>query len=192
MEALRTKIEEISAISDRSWTAFTALLSPKQVPKGGIFCREGDLAREAAFIKEGVMRAFFRDAEGAEYNKTFFCEGNLACSLASVLSGQPSYLTFEALSPVSLLVFNYQEFQGLFAQHRDLESLLRKLLEQKWVVEKEQREIRLVTTKATERYLHFQKEYPGLENRIPQYHIASYLGISPTQLSRIRRKLMES
>jgi hypothetical protein len=68
-----------------------------------------------------------------------------------------------------------------------LERFARKLAESYFVL-KEKREIELVLLEAGERYLIFQKEFPGLENRIPQYHIASYLGITPTQLSRIRAK----
>jgi CRP-like cAMP-binding protein len=75
----------------------------------------------------------------------------------------------------------------LYDQFEGLERIARKLAENYFMV-KEQREIELVLLDASQRYRLFQQEYPGLENRIPQYHIASYLGITPTQLSRIRAK----
>lgn len=191
MDLLRKRIEQLFPLSDSAWEAFSQLLEGRKLAKGGYFCREGDFAREAALVKSGVMRAFFRDQEGNEYNKTFFAEGSLACSFASVLSQKASYLNFQALTDLDLLVFDYPRFAELFHQHRELESFIRRLLETKWVVAKEQREIRLVTTDATQRYLFFRQEYPGLENRIPQYHVASHLGITPIQLSRIRKKLKE-
>lgn len=75
--------------------------------------------------------------------------------------------------------------------NQDIERLARKLAEL-FFVQKEQREIDIVLLDADKRYLLFQKEFPGLENMIPQYHIASYLGITPTQLSRIRKKIVKS
>jgi CRP-like cAMP-binding protein len=84
-----------------------------------------------------------------------------------------------------LLVATYQEITKLYDQHPQVERLARILAEQ-FFVRKEKREIELVTLEAKERYAIFQQEHPQLEQLIPQYHIASYLGVSPTQLSRIR------
>jgi hypothetical protein len=82
-------------------------------------------------------------------------------------------------------VAEYQKITALFEQYRKVERLARILAEQ-FFVRKEKREIELVTLEAKDRYAIFQKEHPQLEQLIPQYHIASYLGVSPTQLSRIR------
>jgi hypothetical protein len=82
-------------------------------------------------------------------------------------------------------VAEYQKITALFEQYRKVERLARILAEQ-FFVRKEKREIELVTLEAKDRYVIFQEEHPQLEQLIPQYHIASYLGISPTQLSRIR------
>ena len=116
-------------------------------------------------------------------------ENSFATSLASVLQKAESYLNFQALTDCKMLVADFYDIEALYDKHRCVESLIRIVLQNDWVIKKEQRELRLVLNSAEERYHYFQKEYPGLENRIPQYHIASHLGITPIQLSRIRADL---
>ncbi len=83
---------------------------------------------------------------------------------------------------------SYQELVALYDSLPRVERLSRILLAESYFIQKEQREIDLVMKDATEQYALFQKAFPQLENRTPQYHISSYLGITPTQLSRIRAK----
>jgi len=87
-------------------------------------------------------------------------------------------------------VANFEEFSRLYLSCPDLERAAR-ILAERFFVQKEQREIELVVLDADQRYRLFQQQFPQLENQITQYHIASYLGITPTQLSRIRRKLAQ-
>lgn len=168
---------------------FRELFHPAELSKGDYFVQEGDRNDQVAFILEGALRAYYLDKNGTFYNKTFFVENTFAASLASILQHIPSYLNFDALLDTRMLVANYYRIEALFPQHRCLETGVRKLIEYEWVIKKEQRELRLVLNNATERYLYFREEYPGLENKIPQYHIASHLGITPIQLSRIRAKI---
>ena len=174
-------------LTEEAWQDMKDLFSYADLPKGEYLVKEGEYTHSLAFVLEGVLRAVYLDKEGNYYNKTFFMENALAVSLASVLQRVPSALSFEALVKTRILVANYYEVSSLFDKHPCVERLVRKFLEYKWI-KKEQREIRLVLNDATENYAFFQQEYPGLENRIPQYHIASHLGITPIQLSRIRAK----
>jgi len=84
-----------------------------------------------------------------------------------------------------LLVSDYKKFERLYDTHPRLERMAR-IVAERFFVTKEKREIELATLEAKDRYLIFQEEHPGLEQLIPQYHIASFLGVSATQLSRIR------
>ena len=138
---------------------------------------------------DGALRAYYLDKDGVYYNKTFFIENSFAASLASILQNIPSFLFFDALVDTKVLKASYYKITALFHKHRCLETTVRKIIEYEWVIKKEQRELRLVLNDATERYRYFQQEYPGLESKIPQYHIASHLGITPIQLSRIRARL---
>ena len=188
-DQLKTVISQIINLTDAAWNDFINLFSYQSLRKNDYFVQEGQKINKLAFVGKGVLRAFYRTKEGVDYNKTFFVDNSFAISYAAVLQKSNSYLYFQALTDCDLLVCNYYDFALLFDKHRDLERLVRIVIELEWVIKKEQRELRLVLTDAEERYKYFQNEYPGLENLIPQYHIASHLGITPIQLSRIRAKL---
>ncbi len=168
---------------------FKELFTPRRLKKGEYFVKIGKRTSEAAFILSGVMRTFYLTSDGVEYNKTFFVENTFAISYAAVLQRSESYLAFQALTDCDILVADYYKIEELFKRHRCVETFIRVIIQNEWVIKKEQRELRLVLNSAEERYLYFKQEYPGLENRIPQYHIASHLGITPIQLSRIRAKM---
>lgn len=106
---------------------------------------------------------------------------------SSLVTQLPNTINQQALTDCVILIGNYKKLIDLLDHHQDLERLLRKIAERYFVV-KEKREVEIVLLEANKRYAIFQNEYPDLEQVIPQYHIASYLGITPTQLSRIRAK----
>ena len=190
METLRQKLELISPFTDEAWKDWSSLFSVQEISKGEYLLREGEIAKYCYMLTEGVVRVFYSN-DGNEYNKTFFIAGTFPTPLTALLSGAPSQLSYEALTPSTVIRFGYQELRGLFEKHRCLETFLLKVLEQEWI-KKERHDIRMVTNDATTNYMTFREEYPGLEQLIPQYHIASYLGITPIQLSRIRAQLLKS
>lgn len=141
-------------------------------------------------LVDGVVRVFYNN-EGNEYNKTFFIPGMFPTPLTALISKAPAALSFQALVQSTIIRFSYNQFRELFDKHRCLETFLLSVMEQEWI-KKERHDIQMVTNNATTNYLIFRKDYPGLENLISQYHIASYLGITPIQLSRIRAQLTKS
>ncbi len=155
--------------------------------KKSYFARSGDFPNQVALVESGVLRAFFRNDQGEEYNKTFFTAGNMLGAYSALVSGQQNQINLQCLTDCKLWVADYQQLTALYEEHHLVERLARLLAEQFFVL-KEKREIELVTLDASARYEIFQKEHPGLEQQIPLYHIASYLGVSATQLSRIRAK----
>ena len=192
LKNLKNVVTAVFPFTDEAWIDFSSLFKYQKIKRGEYFCREGEFPENAAFVCNGVLRAFYRTEEGVEYNKTFFVENSFPVSLAAVLQRSKSYLNFQTLEDCELLVVNYHKIEELYEKHRCIETFVRKILEFEWVLKKEQRELRLVLNNAEQRYLFFQQEYPGLENRIPQYHIASHLGVTPIQLSRIRAKIAKS
>lgn len=170
---------------------FLSLFKLEELRKGEYLVEEGVFTSKVAFILSGVMRTFFRNEDGVEYNKTFFMEYSFASPIAAILQRTDSHLSFQALEDCKLLTADFYDIESMYKKHRSIESLVRIILQNDWVIKKEQREIRLVLNNAEERYQYFKNEYPGLENRIPQYHIASHLGITPIQLSRIRAKMVK-
>lgn len=188
-EILKSVINHFSPLTEEAWKDMSELFSHAELKKGEYLVEEGSLTSDTAFILEGVMRAFYRTPDGVEYNKTFFMENSFALSIAAALQKRKSYLNFQTLTDCKFLVADFHKIEALYEKHRSLETFVRKIIEYEWVIVKERRELRLVLNNAEERYLYFKEEYPGLENLIPQYHIASHLGITPIQLSRIRAGL---
>jgi CRP-like cAMP-binding protein len=187
MLALKKYLDQLICLNKRDWEAFSQLFSASILKKGDYFARVGKVEKQMGFLTNGVIRAFFRNREGIEYNKTFFTENEFFGPYASLVTRQPNQINIQALTDCQILVADYQSVTKLYGEHRQIESMARLVAEHYFVI-KEKREIELVLLQADERYKIFLQEYPNLENLIPQYHIASYLGITPTQLSRIRAK----
>ncbi|MCB2205840.1 Crp/Fnr family transcriptional regulator [bacterium] len=188
---MRDAMRSAEAISDECWSDIQPRLRECSISKHGYFAAEGDNPTDLAFICKGVYRAFYRTPEGVEYNKTFFPEGTFMVALTAMVTGQPNLINLQALEDSKLLLLDYAQLLALYDRWPLLERMARRIIEFEWA-KKEIREIRLVTDDATTRYEVFREEHPGLEQRIPQYHIASYLGVTPIQLSRIRKKLFQS
>jgi len=181
----------ISPIQENTWNEVKKLFTEHFLKKGEYFLQEGEVAKNFGFLKQGVVRAFYRNNEGVEYNKHFFTKNNMIGGYSSLVTQLPNTINQQALTDCNLLIGNYRKLIDLLDKHQDLERLLRKIAEH-YFVDKEKREVEIVLLKASKRYAIFQTEYPQLEQLIPQYHIASYLGITPTQLSRIRAKNSKS
>lgn len=184
---LKTFFNTLSPVSSANWEKFYILFEPKFLKKGDYFITEGQIAREIGFLESGIIRAFYRNNEGVEYNKHFFVNPSFIGGYASLITGRPNQIIQEALTDCHILVAKFADIQKLYEACPDLERGARILAEQ-FFVQKEQKEIEIVMLNADKRYQIFQKNFPKLEQQIPQYHIASYLGITPTQLSRIRKK----
>lgn len=191
LSALKTYLDQLYPVSEESWEALQLLFTERRLKKGEFFIRSGVRAKEIGFLDAGILRAFYTNSEGTDYNKHFFVSPCFIGGYASLISGKPNQINQEALSDCQVLVADYQAFRDCYYRYADIERAARVLAE-RFFVQKEQREIDIVLLDADERYRLFRRDFPGLENRVPQYHIASYLGITPTQLSRIRRKIAGS
>lgn len=189
LENLKSKFNSYAPISQTSWQLIESILEFQSVKKGGLLLRNGEIAKQIYFICQGALRTFIIDATGNIYNKNIFLEGDFAGSTASSLQQTPSEFSIETLEDSVLINLNYQKYRELIFQNEDLKNFYISYLEQHWVIEKEQREISLVMENATERYLQLLSKHPDISERIALHHIASHLGITPTQLSRIRKNL---
>ncbi|KFF15771.1 Crp/Fnr family transcriptional regulator [Flavobacterium hydatis] len=189
LNELKLKFQSYAPITGASWELIENIVEFQLLKKGEILLRNGQIAREIHFICKGALRAYITDKEGNIYNKNIFLEGYFAGSKVSLLQQTPSSFTIEALEDCILIAINYKKYRELINQNDDLKNYYIAYLEKNWVIEKEQREIALVMQNATERYLDLLAKHPDISHRIPLLHIASHLGITPTQLSRIRKSL---
>ncbi|MBE7174889.1 MAG: Crp/Fnr family transcriptional regulator [Mucilaginibacter polytrichastri] len=187
MDALKAYLEQFAALPDTAWTGIQEIFSPATLQKGDVFAREGELCSRFAFLDSGVLRAFYRQEDGTEFNKHFFTAPAMIGGYGSLVSGKPNPFIQEALSPCRIRVAAYADLLDLYDRFPALQRIGRHFAE-RYFVEKEQKELEAALYDSAQRYRLFQQRYPGLEQQVAQYHVASYLGITPTQLSRIRRK----
>lgn len=189
---LKLKFESYAPISDESWTLIKPLLTFQKLEKDEVLLRNGQTAKNIHFVCIGALRAFVTDYDGNIYNKNIFLERDFAGSTVSYLSNSPSNFTLEALEETILINLNYKKYRQLIEQNIDLKNFYIAYLENNWIIEKEQREVSLVMENATERYLKLLNKHPYIDQRIQKLHIASHLGITPTQLSRIRKTIKKN
>ncbi len=179
-----------ASISESAWQTFLLITRYREVPKGTMLCSVGELPQYFSYLYQGLVRCFVCDEKGNEYNKNFFDEDKFPGSMTSLLTAMPSKVGFEALEPCIIIDINFASFRQLIEQYDDFKRFQINYLEKNWLLAKDAREIEIVQQDASQRYQKFVERFPMLSTRIPQYHIASHLGITPTQLSRIRKKLL--
>lgn len=190
--ALKLKFESYASISAASWSQIESLITFKTLEKNEILLRSGQVARKIYFVCKGALRAFIADDDGNTYSKNIFLENDLAGSTVSYLLTSPSKFTLESLEETILISLDYKKYRLLIEQNMDLKDFYIAYLESNWVIDKEQREVSLVMENATDRYLKLLQKHPDIDQRIQKIHIASHLGITPTQLSRIRKSLKKN
>lgn len=191
MELLKKYFNSIVQLSDATWEEVLPLFKPKVLSANTFFIKEAKYAKEIAFLEKGVVRAFFTNDAAKEYNKQFFVGPSLIGAYSALLTQNPNRIPQQALTECKIWVADYATLEELFSKYHDFERLGRKIAEF-YFLEKEQKELEMALMDATERYLLFRQQFPTLEQLIQQYHIASYLSISPTQLSRLRNKLAQN
>ncbi|MFK8059119.1 MAG: Crp/Fnr family transcriptional regulator [Polaribacter sp.] len=191
MEEFLNYINKINPIEEVALQELLKHFKPQQLNKKDFFVKQGVYANQIGFLKKGVMRAYFLNENGKEYNKQFFVGPSIIGAYSSLLTKQPNLIAQQALTDCEILVADFSKIESLFDKSHNLERLGRKIAEF-YFLEKEQKEIEMALLDADKRYLIMKKRFPTIESLIPQYYIASYLGISPTQLSRIRKKMSTS
>ncbi|CAM3440957.1 Crp/Fnr family transcriptional regulator [Flavobacterium chungbukense] len=189
LNQLKQTIENYYSISENSWKLIENIAQFQTLKKGETLLENGEIAKNLHFVAKGVLRAFITDQRGNFYNKNLFLENYFAGSKVSLMLQSPSNFTIEALEDSIVININYKKYMELIYQNDDLKNFYIAHLEKNWIIDKEQREVALVMQNATERYVGLLQKHPSIADRVPLLHIASHLGITPTQLSRIRKSL---
>ena len=164
------------------------LFQTHTLKRGEFFIRAGDVPQTIGFIITGILRLYYVDADGNEFTKSFCAENSFVAAYSALLLNQPSQLFIQALEGSKLLIADYSAYRALSETHACWQQLNCKIAESLFI-QKEKRESTLLLDDAKTRYLSFLEQHPGLETRLKQHYIASYLGITPVTLSRIRAQL---
>lgn len=187
MRDLLSFLRQIVSLPPSEESKFLSIAQPCKVQKGDYLVREGEVPQKLAFVHKGLFRYFYLDKSGREFTKNFLPEGQLVVSYSAMIAQKPSRMYIEALEDSIISTIHYTDWVHLKNGHPDWNLFLIALLEHAFSV-KEARERELLLLEATQRYELFLKEFPQLESRVKQHMVASYLGISPISLSRLKNK----
>ena len=161
----------------------------KHYKKNETILHIGKTANEICILYSGAVIAYFLDEAGNAYNKNIFLEHNLIGSTVSYLTNSPSKFALEAIDNCVVISFNYKKYRNLIFSNDDFKNYYISYLEKQWIIDKEKREIDIVMKDASIRYKEFIALHPNIDEKIPLNHIASHLGITARQLSRIRKNI---
>jgi CRP-like cAMP-binding protein len=158
--------------------------------KNDYFVRTGDIPDKMAFIVKGIFRVFYIAENGDEKILVFREEGRMLSAFSAFLEKKESWFNIQALEDSDLIYISFIDYKKYLTENQCWQIISSKYVEMIFI-EKETRESEFLSDDAETRYKNFIQKYPGIENRIKQYHVASYLGITPVALSRIRKKLFK-
>ncbi|WP_207420824.1 Crp/Fnr family transcriptional regulator [Desertivirga brevis] len=183
-------ITRCSPFSQAELELFHSKLKPRKVRKRTFLLSEGEVCRFEAYIVKGCVKKYFIDNNGDEVILQFAVEDWWISDIASFAEQKPSNLFIETLEDSELLMIDFESKEQLYKEIPHLERVFRLMLQRSYAV-LENRLYSTVANSAEERYLDFIKRYPTIPQRVPQQQIASYLGITPESLSRIKSNLIK-
>lgn len=186
---LRENIERTISqkISDADFSQFMDSFYEKNFDKKVVLIPEGTQCKHVYFVLEGSAYSYLLDDEGEKHAIQFALEGYWISDLYSFFSAQPAIYNVESLEPLKTLVLHKDKFEALCCSNPLFDRFFR-ILSQNALIALQYRLAKTNAADAQSRYQEFSKRYPHFIQRIPQYLIASYLGIKPQSLSRIRAK----
>ncbi len=181
---LKISLNTYTPIEHSEWQKLSLIFKEKNYEKGQNLIDPNMDKSKIFFVCKGLIRYYYLSEDGKEWNKAFINENTLSSSFTIDFLGDNSPYAVQALEDTAILISDYSQFEELFESNPSIERLGRMFIE-KVLISKMKRERSFLSKSAKARYLDFLEHYPSLCKRIPQYHIASYLGIGEASLSRI-------
>lgn len=180
-------LQQVAGFSDNEMSLLLSRFEEKKIPKKTTILSYGKVAREIYFIIGGCMRLYY-DKDGVDISAFFFTENMFAGAYDSFTSKTKSRHSIETVEDCHCLSINYNNLQSLYGELPKMNELIRKVLEKRFF-ELHQLFTSQILDSPEERYLNLLKERPDLLQRIPQHQIATFLGVTPVSLSRIRNRV---
>jgi len=185
---LRKHIEKRVHLSDEEFDTCAKFFTPKKIRKHQFLLQEGEVCKSIAFVNKGCLRVYTIDNKGAEHIMQFAIGDWWVSDLNSYLTGSPAIYNIDALEDSEVLLLEKSVRNNLMDSVPKMERFFLLLMEANYIAT-HQRINESLGSSAEERYLKFVKTYPKLLEQVPQSQVASYLGITPQSLSRIRKEL---
>ena len=187
MEEIRKQLDLISKQSEEDWDFFSSRLQPLCFPKNSIILKEGEVEQFLSYVERGIIRLYIPQLEN-DVTLGFIFPGEFVSAYESFLTQRPCHYQVQALTEVRLWRLNFQDLQEVYAHTKVGNEIGRKCAENLFLI-KSRRELSLLNKTAEQRYLELFSQRPELIKHIPLKYIASYIGITPQALSRIRKRI---
>jgi CRP-like cAMP-binding protein len=188
MKRLTDALGEFYPLSEETKKQYASLLQIQRFKKKERIADLGDVPTKFFVLMDGVVRSYVTDEKGKEFTRSLYVPMRVVGAFSALIRQKPAEVIYECLTDCTFLVGDFKEFKALAAKNNEIANLYNQLLERIFI-RMEKRIFELSMLDAKQRYLKLKKHIPEIENLIPQYHIASYLNITPVQLSRIRKDL---
>ena len=179
---LPLSVEETYIVEER--------ISQRKIKRRQFILQEGDVCRHYSFVVEGCFKMYGVSKKGTEHNIQFAAENDWIADIGSFHSEKPSKLYIEAMEPSLILQIKKQDLLFLYVNLPKFDRNFRVIIEDKFI-ELQNHMLQNISSTAEEQYLAFLEQYPKLAKRLPNTQIASYLGITPEFLSKIRKDLSQ-
>jgi CRP-like cAMP-binding protein len=187
INSLLNNIQSLIRLSEQEKEIISTLFKEKTYKKGDFFLAEGQICKHVGFVAKGLMR-YYINHDGEEKTYAFSQEDQYVCNYESFLPQKPSSKIIQALEDSNVLVISHSDLQLLYANVREGERYGRIAVEAVFL--QMLKDINSFYTETPEvRYEGFLNNHPDLQQRISQYHIASFVGVKPQSLSRIRKRI---
>lgn len=187
-DTIRKNISKHIQLQDDEFTYFTSLLKAKRLRKKQFLLEEGEICRFECFVNSGCLRQYHLDDNGQEHIIQFAITDWWVADQYSFLTGLPSQYFIDALEDSEVLLIEKPSLEELYSKVPMFERFFRIAFQNSYVA-LQRRILANISQTAEERYLHFSRNYPEIEQKVPQHQVASYLGIKPESLSRLRKQL---
>jgi len=188
LKNLINKIKNSISLSTEAEKYISSIAEEKSFSKGEVLIQEGQTVNKTFFVIHGSLRSFCVDKEGKEYTLQFAIQDWWISDFIAMYNHEPASLTVECITDATVIEFNAQKLTQIYLQFPEFELFQRKTLE-RHVVSLHKRILNQLQLTALERYNVFIENYPNIEQHVPNYHIASYLGITQQSLSRVRSEI---
>jgi CRP-like cAMP-binding protein len=185
---LLSYFDDYVALDDREKEELSRRAKERKIKRRQFILQENDICRHYSFITDGCFKMYGIDKSGKEHNLQFAAENDWIADLGSFHSDKPSKLYIEALEPSVIIQLEKKDLIFFYVNYPTFNRNFRVIIENKFI-ELQNRVLQNISSTAEERYLTFLEQYPTLSNRLAGTQIASYLGVTPEFLSKIRRDI---
>tara|TARA_R100000353_G_C6509080_1_gene196163 strand:- start:2173 stop:2757 length:585 start_codon:yes stop_codon:yes gene_type:complete len=159
--------------------------------KGQYIVQQGDICHFKSFVIKGCLKTFYVDSDGQEHVVLFAVENWWTSDLGSFFTQEPADYNIQCIENTEVIQFSFNKMELLYQKIPKLERFFRIII-QKAFVASQKRVIENLSLPAKERYIKFKSRYPNIEQRVPQYMIASYLGVTKEFLSKIKSQIIQN